>query len=81
MSFMCNPWTHTSDYMRVAHSDDGRTTPFMIAIKPYIIGDGALGLEPQLMKSYDAAIFPHQKLFNCALISHSLLVLYSTLRI
>ena len=38
-------------------------------IKPYIIGDAAFPLEPQLMKCYDRPDFVHQKHFNRALIS------------
>eukprot|EP00117_Sycon_ciliatum_P014843 scpid34720/ scgid14937/ Putative nuclease HARBI1; Harbinger transposase-derived nuclease len=38
-------------------------------VRPYLIGDSAFPLEPQLMKCYDQARFQHQTRFNKALIS------------
>ena len=38
-------------------------------VRPYLIGDSAFPLEPQLLKCYDQRDFQHQKKFNKALIS------------
>ena len=55
---------HAGTWLGEVEEDDEDCT-----IKPYIIGDGAFPLEPQLMKCYDRPDFVRQKHFNRALIS------------
>ena len=38
-----------------------------VTVKPYLIGDAAFALGPELMKNYDTSNHSHQKRFNAAL--------------